>query len=317
MGPQSTSGAYTYSLVSVSLNGTAVGAPLPFKISGDDLQTATALDPTAGPYTVVVQSTDALGNSIQQSFTITVGGTDPVTPTVGITPSNIASANGATGVTIAASQTTSGNVAVGTVTTTPGSAGILGNQATYSLVSGTGDGSNSLFTINSQTGQLETTGTLTANQTYTVRVRTSSSFELSNPVDLTVQGSSSSFIGPTTLQITLDPSLFAPGSNFLQVAANAGLISLAYSPAAGVWYPAVSQNLEAPGSLATPNYQGSYASFWSTVTQANPAVSLANVVGSSGVDQTANKVWAVVDQQGEYASSVQIFTEQVITITTT
>ena len=108
-----------------------------------------------------------------------------------------------------------------------------------------------------------------------------------------------------------------PSSNFTQIASNAGLISLSSDPTAGSWYPAVSQNKEVPGSLATPNYQGSYASFWSTVMQSNPSATLANVVGSSGVDLAANQAWGVVDQPGEYAVGVQIFMEQVITITAT
>ena len=119
-----------------------------------------------------MQSTDALNNSIQQSFTITVSDTDPVTPVVTVNASNIATSTGADSVSIAASQTTGGNVTVGTVTTAPNSNGVLGNQAGYSLVAGTGSDSNSLFTIDPQTGQLDTTGPLVAGQTYTVRVRT-------------------------------------------------------------------------------------------------------------------------------------------------
>ena len=48
---------------------------------------------------------------------------------------------------------------------------------------------------------------------------------------------------------------------------------------------------------------------------ANPSATLADVVGSSGIDQTANTAWAVIDQPGDYAVGVQVFTVQTFTIT--
>ena len=119
--------------------------------------------------------------------------------------------------------------------------------------------------------------------------------------------------GPYEFNVTLDPTQLPSG--FEAVAANAGLITLSFSPAANVWYPAVSQNNEAPGSLAQTNYQGPYTSFWSSVTAANPSATLKDVVGSSGIDQAGNTAWGVVNQPGEYAVGVQVYTEQIITIT--
>ena len=119
-----------------------------------------------------------------------------------------------------------------------------------------------------------------------------------------------------------------PGSNFEQLAINAGLISLASDgTGTGVWYPAVSLNKEVAGSLAEPNYtsgNGTYIGFWSSVTTAHPSATLSDVVGSSGVDTNtntttdpnANTAWAVVNQSAnEYAVALQVFTEQVFTIT--
>jgi hypothetical protein len=162
-----------------------------------------------------------------------------------------------------------------------------------------------LFQIDPLTGQLKTNGTLTAGQQYTVTVRSTSTFLISDVVNLT------GVSGPYAYEISFDPTQLPSGS-FEQVAANAGLISL-MSDSNGVWLPAITVNQEAHGSNAQPNYQGSYASF----TAANSSATLASLVGSSGVDQTANTAWAVIDQPGQYAVGVQVFTEQVLTITAT
>ncbi len=41
------------------------------------------------------------------------------------------------------------------------------------------------------------------------------------------------------------------------------------------------------------------------------------MVGSSGVDLANHDAWAVVDQTGNYAVGVQVYTEQVVTVTVT
>ena len=113
--------------------------------------------------------------------------------------------------------------------------------------------------------------------------------------------------------MTLDPTQLPTGS-FAQIAADAGLITLS-SDSNGNWAPAVTANAGASGSLAQPNYLGSYASFWSAVTAAKPSATINDVLGSSGIDLAANAAWAVVDQPGTYAVGVQVYTEQVFTIT--
>ena len=304
VGPESTTGQYTYTLVPGADDNSSFTIP-----AGTDQLEAAGLLNAADTYTVLVKSTDALLNYIEQSFTITVGNPDPVSPTVSISPSSSATAIDATDVSIVAGQTAAGT-SVGTLDTT---GPIIGPVVNYTLVSGTGSTDNGSFQI--VNGQLETTGKLTAGKTYTVRVRSSSTFLISEAMDLT------GATGQNVLQVTLDPQL---PSGFEQAAANAGLIALSYRATSGNWYPAVSANEEAHGSLAQPNYLGpagseaSYANFWSSVTKANPSATLSDVVGSSGVDLQANAAWAAIDQPtGEYAVGVQVFTEQVITIKAT
>ncbi len=259
---------------------------------------ATALGSSQAGYTngysIGIQSTDAQGVSVTQIFTITVGtGTtpDPITPVLGL--SNLTVAAGA-----------KANTPVGTLTTTaqPGSA--APSQNSYSVVSVSGAGSSG-FTVPAGSNQLETTGPLAAG-TYTVVVKSSGTFLISDVVDLTGVN------GPYAYQLSYDPSQVS--STYLAAAVNAGLVSLA-SDSTGAWLPAVSSNKELAGSLAQPNYLGPYGKFWTAVTTKNPLATLAKVVGSSGVDQASNTVWAVIDQPGEYAVGVQVFTEQTFTIT--
>lgn len=175
-----------------------------------------------------------------------------------------------------------------------------GATVDYGLVPGSGD--NSQFKI--VDGQLEAVGTLTANTTYHVVVQSVSTYLISDVVQLT------GATGPLSNLVSFDPTQL-PSTNYEQLAVNAGLISLMALGPNG-WTPAVNNNLEFPGTQAQPNYAGSYASF----TAANPSATVSNSVGSSGVDQTANTAWAVVDQSGQYAVGVQVFTQQVLTITT-
>ncbi len=269
--------AYTYTLLT---QGT------PFSISGDELLTNGSLGAAGTSYNISVESTepssDPQDKSITQSFTITVGSTDPVSLTLGISNSSVAS--GQAGATVGALQTS----------------GTVGGQIDYSLVPGTGSTNNNLFKI--VNGQLETASALTAG-TYTVRVRTSSSYLVSDVVNLT--GPS----GPYGYQVSYDPAEF-PSSSYLTAAVNAGLVSLS-SESTGGWSPAVSANQEPPGSQAQLNYPGPYSSF----TAANSSATLQQLVGSSGIDTAGHTAWAVVDQPGQFAVGVQVFTEETFTIT--
>jgi hypothetical protein len=235
---------------------------------------------------------DSLGNSIQQVFLITVNASDPIAATLQLSNATVGSGQAA-------------GAAVGDLT---GDGAIIGNTVGYSLVGGTGSDDNASFQIVGN--HLQTTGPLSAG-TYSVRVRSSSTFLISDVVDLT------NITGPTAFQVTYDPAIL-PSGNYRIVAANAGLITLSTDGnGTDAWNPAVSVNSESPGSLANPNFLGPYATFWSNVTAANPSAKLKDIVGSSGVDLAARAAWAVVDQPGEYAVADTVYTEQVFTITVT
>jgi len=286
VGPQSAA-SYTYSFVSgagSSDNGS-------FQISGNELLTNAIFSSTGqSSYSIRVRSTDVRGNSVEQQFLITLSNTDPITPTLTLSNNSIAAG--------------SAGAAVGAFSMAAATGGVLGSQVDYTLVPGTGSDDNSSFQIVGN--QLETSGALVSGRTYTVRVRSSSTFLISDAVQ--VDGTT----GPNTFQVTLDPARL-PGGGFAQLAADAGLITLSSDPTSGVWNPAVSENKEVHGSLAEPNYLGSYASFQSSLASAT----LSSLVGSSGIDLAANAAWAVVDGPGQYGVGVQVFTERAFTITVT
>ncbi len=238
-----TAGAYTYTLLTPAA---------PFAISGNDLVVSGSLGPVGSTYTLNVQSTDALLNSIQQTFTITVASSDPVSPVVSLAPANGGTANSSTSVSIAPDAGTGvvdAGTTVGTLSTAAASGGIVGSQVNYSLVSGTGDTNNSSFTIGAD-GQLEAAAGL-APGSYSVLVQSTSTPLVSDVLGL--GSTAGDFIGPYALQLTLDPSQMPAG--FAQLAANAGLIGLVSVPAPGVANPATTANKEAPGSLVQTSYQ--------------------------------------------------------------
>ncbi len=175
VGPQSGS-LYTYSLVS-GAGGADNGS---FQISGNELLTNAQFDSTVkSDYFIRLQSTDTAGRSIQQQFLITVNAADPIATTLSLSNS-----------TVAANQ--SAGTLVGDLTA---DGAILGSQVTYSLVSepGSSDNNSSFQVVDNQ---LQTAGPLTAG-TYTVRVRSSSTFLISDVVDL------SNVAGPYAFQVLL------------------------------------------------------------------------------------------------------------------
>ncbi len=285
--PQS-GASFTYSLIS-GAGSTDNGS---FVIDGDQLLTGPSFDgSTQTSFDVLVQSTDAAGGFVQQQFVITVNPSDPIASTLLLSNASVTA-----------------NAPAGTVGTLTAGGATIGNTVTYSLVSepAGGTNNNSLFQIAGN--QLETTGPLAAG-TYTVRVRSSSTFLISDVVDLT------GINGPTAYQLTFDPSQL-PSTQYAAVAASAGLIALSTDGHdTGNWVPATSANSEGPGSLAQTNYQGSYNAFFNSVTAANSSATVKNVVGSSGVDLANNAAWAVIDQPGEYAVTDTVIAEQVFTIT--
>ena len=200
-----------------------------------------------------------LGNSIQQQFVITVDASDPIAATLALSNSSVGSGQAAGAVV--------GNLTAG--------GAIIGNQVSYSLVSEPGSSdNNSSFQIVGN--QLETNGPLTAG-TYTVRVRSSSTFLLSDVVDLVEHDRASGRSKSPTIRRLL------PNGDYLTAAANAGLITLATDGnGTGKWVPAVSANSETPGSLAQPNFLGPYSTFSSNVTAANPSATLQGHRGQFG-----------------------------------
>ena len=294
VGPQS-GATYTYALADTA----DYSDNSSFQIVGNELLTNTTLNSSLqSSYTILLQSTDSLGNSIQQPFTITVNAADPIAATLTLTSTGIAA--GQPSGTLAGTLSASG--------------AIIGNTINYSLVDSADYPANSMFYISGD--QLLTNGPLAADTSYTVRVRSSSTFLASDIADISTPPG---LTGPYVAQVSLASTVFnGLSSNYLQVAANAGLITLATDGAGtGNWYPAITVNKSAPGSLAQVNYQGSYASFWASVQAAHPSATLADIVGSSGVDLANNEVWAVVDQTGsnEFAVADTVFTEQALTIT--
>ena len=197
----------------------------------------------------------------------------------------------------------------GTVGTLTAGGATIGNTVTYSLVSepAGGTNNNSLFQIAGN--QLETTGPLAAG-TYTVRVRSSSTFLISDVVDLT------GINGPTAYQLHLRSQPVAQHS----IRRGRGQCRIDRAehrrPRHRQLGPGQqAANSEGPGSLAQTNYQGSYNAFFNSVTAANSSATVKNVVGSSGVDLANNAAWAVIDQPGEYAVTDTVIAEQVFTIT--
>ena len=285
--PQS-GASFTYSLVP-GAGSTDNGS---FTINGDQLLTGPSFDgSTQTSFNVRVQSTDAAGGSVQQEFVVTVNASDPIAATLALS-NNTAAAN--------ESGAVVGNLTAGGTT--------IGDTITYSLVSEPDGGTNNNSSFTIVGNQLETSGALAAG-TYTVRVRSSSTFLISDVAEL------SGVSGPYAYQISFDPTQLPSGA-YAAVAASAGLIALSTDGAGtGNWVPATSANAEGPGGLAQTNYQGSYNSFFTGVTAANSSATVKNVVGSSGVDLANNVAWAVIDQPGEYAVTDTVFAEQVFTIT--
>ncbi len=127
-----------------------------FTISGDGLQTATALDfETTPSYTVRVRSADAGGLFVEQSFTITVTNVNEAPTTISLSQTSIETG--------AASDS-----AVGTLTSTDPD---TGDTTVFSLVSGDGDDDNTSFTI--ANNQLLTTFTAdqSVQDSYLIRLR--------------------------------------------------------------------------------------------------------------------------------------------------
>ncbi len=105
------------------------------------------------------------------------------------------------------------------------------------------------------------------------------------------------------LQMTYDPNELG-GTAAAAGAASNGFLFLGYRSADGVWKNAAStggttgDGNTGTGSNASSNVQGSYASF---TAGAGSGFSLAQTLGTWGVDTAADTVWAVIDHDAEFA----------------
>jgi len=148
-----TGNTFTYSLVT----GTGATDNTLFTITGNQLKANAAFDfETKNSYTVRVRTTDQGGFFFDKQLTIGVSNVNEIPTNITLGNSNIAE-NQAVG------------TLVGNFTTTDPD---IGNSFTYSLVAGTGDTNNNLFTITNNQLQTNAVFDFETKNSYTVRVRT-------------------------------------------------------------------------------------------------------------------------------------------------
>ena len=241
-----------------------------------------------------MQSTDAAGGSVQQEFVVTVNASDPIAATLALS-NNTATANAAAGTVV-------GNLTAGGTT--------IGNTITYSLVSEPDGGTNNNSSFTIVGNQLETSGALAAG-TYTVRVRSSSTFLISDVVEPLRQ-----LAGRLAYQISFDPTQLPSGA----ICRGRGQCRPDRAEHRRQRHGQLGpgdkrERPKAPAALPRPITKAPTTAFFTSVTAANSSATVKNVVGSSGVDLANNVAWAVIDQPGEYAVTDTVFAEQVFTIT--
>ncbi|MDM3863116.1 MAG: choice-of-anchor L domain-containing protein, partial [Aphanizomenon gracile PMC644.10] len=168
-----TANAFTYSLVS----GTGDTDNDSFIIVGNnELQTKAVFDyETKNSYSVRVKTTDQGGLSFEKQLTI--GVTDVNETPTNQAPTNISLNNS----TIAENQPI--NTVVGNFTTTDPDAG---NTFTYTLVSGTGDTDNNVFTITNNELKTNSGFDYESKNSYSIRVKTTDQGGLSFEKQLTI-----------------------------------------------------------------------------------------------------------------------------------
>ncbi|WP_442507382.1 beta strand repeat-containing protein [Novipirellula sp. SH528] len=145
--------SHTYSLEA----GTGDDNNASFTIDGNSLKTATTLDfSTQSSYSVRIRSTDAGGETFEETFTITVTEVANVAPTaIALSESSIPE-DAVTGTEVGLLSSTDANV---------------GDSHTYSLEAGTGDDDNALFTIDGNSLKTATSLDFETQPSYSVRVR--------------------------------------------------------------------------------------------------------------------------------------------------
>lgn len=72
------------------------------------------------------------------------------------------------------------------------------------------------------------------------------------------------------------------------------------SPTFNQWVAAIDGNATNPVAMLAP-FAGSWDSYWTSFTLANPSATLADARGAYGVDTTAKTAWAVIDHNSSFA----------------
>jgi hypothetical protein len=297
----------------VLLNSTS---PLTYTLSNTGQATINnwALSSAATSGTVTVSP--ASGTNLLQSTTVSPSptGTYSAPGTVGtyaITATASSTDNGVNPV------TSTVNVNVGSATAAPG--GTLAATATYGtplsgVVATNGSFKNLSAVVNGVTpGSLGTVvtlldGTASATTTVDMAFRTRATDEIpatatEPPMVSNGQWLASDVLNltgitrgtPYVLQMSFDTALWAPGhllSNFESDEVWLG----AYSPG-GVWQNAVSADA-ATGEYAQTQYYGTYAQLLAAVQAVHPTATVADLVGSWGMDASGN-AWSVIDYDSD------------------
>ncbi|MGK7390252.1 MAG: T9SS type A sorting domain-containing protein [Candidatus Cyclobacteriaceae bacterium M2_1C_046] len=146
--------SFTYTLVA----GTGDADNNSFTIDGDQLKAAEVFDfETKNSYNIRIETTDSGSESFQKEFIITINDANEAPTDISLSGSSINENNAIADV-------------IGTLSTTDENAG---DTFTYTLVAGTGDTDNSLFTINADALEAADVFDFETQNSYSIRVQTS------------------------------------------------------------------------------------------------------------------------------------------------
>ncbi|MBE9073385.1 SdrD B-like domain-containing protein [Microcystis sp. LEGE 08355] len=178
---------FTYSLI----GGTGSTDNSLFQISGNRLLTNAIFDyESKNSYSIRVQTSDSNGGVFQKALTINVNDVNE-----NENPTDLSLSNNSV------AENSPLNTLIGNFTTTDPD---TGNTFTYSLVTGTGDTDNSLFTIDGNQLKTNTTLDYESKNSYSIRVKTTDQGGLSYEKQLTVSVSDVNE-NPTNLNLSNNP----------------------------------------------------------------------------------------------------------------
>ena len=163
-----------------------VGDNAAFNISGTSLRANASFDfETKNSYSVTVRVTDAGGLTFDKQFTVTI-------TNVNETPTNISLSNSSVAENLAS------GASVGSFSTTDPDSG---NTFTYSLVTGTGAGDNSSFTIDGSTLKTAATFNFEVRNSYSIRVRSTDQGGLLTEKVFTISVTNTTELGGIDVQL--------------------------------------------------------------------------------------------------------------------